>query len=152
MTMTIILLLSCSGIGFFIGFFILLMTISMLSDRNPKLYAKIVCFFNRKLMPIMLIDCTGDISYSTTTVKPDDNNIRYSYLFMDTKTGRLILNNDGKVDYASECFFVKFWLPIRENELSFHLLTNNIPDFDKILSETSILTRYELINEEYLKE
>ena len=111
----------------------LIVSMYLIQNSNNARVVKIVACFIPNMIPVKLISYRGEFYYSLAKRK---NSTHWSsYVFWFTNVGHLVLLHDGLVDdEASVASYIKFWIPLREQERVEHLLKYELPDFETILA------------------
>jgi hypothetical protein len=98
--------------------------------QNRKWFVIVVSNILRDRTPVELIDHEGDTRYSIARYGHDGRLVAPVYWF--NNIGECILEDNGRVDPASDSSYVYFWLPLRRADRAMHALRNDVPDFDQL--------------------
>jgi hypothetical protein len=93
-------------------------------------FIRLVARFNKKYLPVELIDYRCDRVFSIAKMSEDGQLHAATYWMNDI--GDSILLPDGRVDPESPSSYHYFWLPMDKSARTAMILTNDFPDFDMI--------------------
>mgnify|MGYP003335427613 FL=1 len=111
----------------------LIVSMYLIQNSNNARVVKIVACFIPNMIPVKLISYNGGFYYSMA--KRKNSTQLNSTVYWFNYIGPLVLLHDGLVDdEASDASYIKFWIPLREQELVEHLLKYELPDFETILA------------------
>lgn len=121
----------------------------MIAFNSKKFFVITLARVFRWLIPIELIGWSGEIYYSLA-----NKHTMTSAVYWFNDVGQITLLSNGLVSEASESSYIKFWLPLKKSERVEHILKNDLPDFQEILSNedenyriVSILRAYQHLME-----
>ena len=108
----------------FVSFWLFLITFN-----HKRCFVVLVANIFRWLIPVELIGWNGSIHYSLI-----DKSSMTGSIYWFNNIGQVILLSNGLISEDSEASYIKFWLPLRKVERVEHILKNDLPDFQEILS------------------
>lgn len=93
-------------------------------------FIRLVARFNKKYLPVELIDYRCDRVFSIAKISEDGRLHAATYWMNDI--GDSILLPDGRVDPESPSSYHYFWLPMDKSARTAMILSHDYPDFDMI--------------------
>ena len=102
----------------------------MLGAEGKQWLARFRSWFERDSMPVELINYKGISTF--VLARPLDEHRYWSYLYENSRIGKVVMLANGVVDPSCESSFIYCWIPMNPQDRAQFLLSNNLPDLENI--------------------